>query len=337
MARKALLGNVTDSDLRLLRVFRAVVACGGFAAAELELNINRSTISRHIKDLETRLGVTLCRRGRAGFALTGEGEQVYASAQKMMAAMEDFQHEVDELHQQLTGTVVIAIFDKTATNPGCHINRAFASFDQQAPEVKPEIHVEPINAIERGVMEGRYHLGVIPNHRPSASLDYYKLFEEQMYLYCAEDHPLFDIPTNRLKAAQVRQCRYVGIGYHSPNMEVTRQLGQERHATAFDQEAVAHLVLSGKYVGYLPEHYAEAFVSKGIMRPLLPTVFQYVCEFSAIARRSPPPSRVVQTLIDALIATHAGGGTAGGRHPLSDQLPAIPPGGGGNALSPGSR
>ena len=64
MARKALLGNVTDNDLRLLRVFRAVVACGGFAAAELELNINRSTISRHIKDLETRLGVTLCRRGR---------------------------------------------------------------------------------------------------------------------------------------------------------------------------------------------------------------------------------------------------------------------------------
>ena len=34
MPRKALLGTVTDSDLRLLRVFRAVVACGGFAAAE---------------------------------------------------------------------------------------------------------------------------------------------------------------------------------------------------------------------------------------------------------------------------------------------------------------
>ena len=73
MVRKALLGNVTDNDLRLLRVFRAVVACGGFAAAELELNINRSTISRHIKDLEMRLGVTLCRRGRGGFALTDEG------------------------------------------------------------------------------------------------------------------------------------------------------------------------------------------------------------------------------------------------------------------------
>ena len=83
--------------------YRAVVACGGFAAAELELNINRSTISRHIKDLETRLGVTLCRRGRSGFALTTEGEQVHRSALKIMAAMEDFQHEVDDLHQQLSG------------------------------------------------------------------------------------------------------------------------------------------------------------------------------------------------------------------------------------------
>ena len=88
MARKALLGNLSDTDLRLLRVFRSVAACGGFAAAELELNINRSTISRHIKDLETRLGVTLCRRGRGGFALSTEGAQVLASAQKMMGEID---------------------------------------------------------------------------------------------------------------------------------------------------------------------------------------------------------------------------------------------------------
>jgi len=308
VAKKALLGTVTDNDLRLLRVFRAVVACGGFAAAELELNINRSTISRHIKDLELRLGVTLCRRGRGGFALTSEGEQVYASAQKMMGAMADFQHEVDELHQRLTGSLTIAIFDKTATNPQCHINSAFARFDDQAPEVLPEIHVEPINAIERGVMEGRFQLGIIPNHRPSSSLDYYKLFEEQMYLYCAVGHPLFDAPHKALTAEKLRQCKYVGIGYHSPNMEITRELGQQRHATAYDQEAVAHLVLSGKYLGYLPEHYAEAFVSQGVMRPLLPKTFQYVCEFSAIVRHSPPPTRIVQTLLDALVVAHRNSG-----------------------------
>ena len=304
MAKKALLGNVTDNDLRLLRVFRAVVACGGFAAAELELNINRSTISRHIKDLELRLGVTLCRRGRGGFSMTPEGETVYSSALKIMGAMEEFRHDVDDLHRRLTGPLSIAIFDKTASNPHCHIHEALSQFDQQAPEVHPEIHVEPINEIERGVMEGRFQLGIIPTHRPSSSLDYYPLFEEQMYLYCAQGHPLFKTGTKGITAADVRRGKYVGMGYHSPNMEVGRKLGQQRDATAYDQEAVAHLVLSGRYVGYLPEHYAESFQARGIMKPLLPDLFQYVCQFSAIVRHSPAPNRVVQTLLDALVEAH---------------------------------
>ncbi len=305
MARKALLGNLTDSDLRLLRVFRAVAACGGFAAAELELNINRSTISRHIKDLETRLGVTLCRRGRGGFGLTGEGTQVLASAQRMMAAMADFRHDVDELHQRLTGSLAVALFDKTASNPRCHISRAFARFDEQAPDVHPELHVQPLNAIETGVIDGRFQLGIIPTHRHSNSLSYHQLFDEQMYLYCGALHPLYAPGGNAIDFESVREHRYVGIGYHSPNMEITRELGLQRHATAHDQEAVAHLVLSGKYLGFLPEHYAESFVTRGLMRPLLPTTLQYVCQFSAIVRHSPPPNRVVQTLLDALVLVHS--------------------------------
>jgi DNA-binding transcriptional LysR family regulator len=54
---RAWLGQVGDTDIRLLKVFRAVVECGGMAAAELELNIGRSTISRHVKDLEQRLEI----------------------------------------------------------------------------------------------------------------------------------------------------------------------------------------------------------------------------------------------------------------------------------------
>ena len=80
-----MLGRVSDIDVRLLRVYRAVVEAGGISAAELELNIGRSTISRHLKDLEERLGVVLCRRGRSGFALTGEGEQIYQATLKVLA------------------------------------------------------------------------------------------------------------------------------------------------------------------------------------------------------------------------------------------------------------
>ncbi len=44
--QRAVLGQLSDMDLRLLRVFKSVVDCGGMTAAELELNIGTSTVSR---------------------------------------------------------------------------------------------------------------------------------------------------------------------------------------------------------------------------------------------------------------------------------------------------
>ena len=54
--------KLSDGDLRRLRVFCAVTRCGGFAAAESELQMGLPSISRVIKDVEIRLGVRLCRR-----------------------------------------------------------------------------------------------------------------------------------------------------------------------------------------------------------------------------------------------------------------------------------
>ena len=47
MIKKALLGQISDTEIRLLRIFKTVVECGGLTAAELEVDIGRSTISRH--------------------------------------------------------------------------------------------------------------------------------------------------------------------------------------------------------------------------------------------------------------------------------------------------
>ena len=65
--------QVQDVDLRLLRIFVTIVESGGLSAAESRLNIGRSTISTHLSDLEIRLGLKLCKRGRSGFELTDAG------------------------------------------------------------------------------------------------------------------------------------------------------------------------------------------------------------------------------------------------------------------------
>jgi DNA-binding transcriptional LysR family regulator len=109
--RQALTGQVTDFDIRLLRVFKAVAECGGFSAAESELGISRSAISLHMGDLERRLGLRLCRRGRGGFALTEEGREVLEAAETLLAGLEAFRTEVNALHESLRGELDIGITD----------------------------------------------------------------------------------------------------------------------------------------------------------------------------------------------------------------------------------
>ena len=302
---RAALGQLSDMDIRLLRVFKSVVECGGMAAAELELNIGTSTVSRHIKDLETRLGLTLCRRGRAGFALTTEGQQIYTETLRLLAGADAFRNSVDEIHRRMGGQLNIAVFDKTASNPQAHIGAAIALFSELAPEVNLHLFVAPLNAIERGVIDGQFQVGVIPGHRSSETLAYNELFTETMFLYCGAQHGLFQVEPPEMSWDDVRTHAFAGLGYHSPNMEISQQVRLTRRATGYDQESIATLILSGKYLGFLPDHYAQGFVHSGQMRAVKPALFRYECSFLSIVRRSPQPSRVTRAFQDCLLQAHS--------------------------------
>ena len=303
---RAALGQLSDMDIRLLRVFKSVVECGGMAAAELELNIGVSTVSRHIKDLETRLGLSLCRRGRAGFALTAEGQQIYLETLRLLSGVDAFRTRVDEIHQRMGGELHIAVFDKTASNPQAHIGAAIALFAAHAPDVSLHLHVAPLNAIERGVLDGQFQVGIIPGHRSSDTLAYEALFSEAMFLYCGPRHGLFTAAPAQEPADwdRLRQQAFAGLGYHSPNMELSQQVRLQRQATGYDQESIATLILSGQFLGFLPDHYAQAFVQNGQMRAINPAVFQYQCRFFSIVRASPQPARVTRAFQDCLRQAH---------------------------------
>lgn len=312
---RAVLGRLDDIDLRLLRVFKAVADCGGMAAAELELNIAMSTISRHVKDLEVRLGLVLCRRGRAGFALTPEGEKIYAAAQQLLLATESFRSHLHEVHRGLGGELHIALFEKTASNPQARIAQAIARFRAEAPDVALNLHVGTLTMIERGVMRGEFQLGIVPEHRRSESLHYDELFDESMGLYAGRGHPWFDTPRTPFGWKDLRQQPLAALGYHSPNMVLAHRQRLERQATASDQEGVATFVLSGGFVGFLPDHYAEGFVQRGQMRAVAPQTLHYRCRFSCVRRRSPGLSRAGEAFRGALCEAHAGSASSVSRIP----------------------
>jgi DNA-binding transcriptional LysR family regulator len=258
-----------------------------------------------VKDLETRLGLVLCRRGRAGFALTAEGQRVYDETLRLLASVDAFRGSIDDIHNRMGGQLDVALFDKTATNPKARIGEAIARFTEIAPEVNLAVHVGSINAIEQGVLEGNFQIGIIPAHRSSKSLVYADLFDETMLLYCGQGHPLFDSPHGKLTWSKLGEHHFAGLGYHSPNMELSHRARLSRKATGFDQEAIATLILSGRFLGFLPDHYAQVFEQRGLMKAVLPARFNYACRFVSLLRRSPKPSRAVLAFQACLEKAHA--------------------------------
>ena len=297
--RKATLsGQVSDTDLRLLRIYRKVVECGGFSAAEVELNISRAAISMAMNDLETRLGLRLCQRGRSGFSLTDEGAEVYEAAQRLLAAVEGFRTRVNGLHAWLKGELNIGITDNLVTMPEMHITHALSALKERGPEVHIHIRMMPPSEIELAVLDGRLHTGVIPALKTLAGLNYLSLYEEQSQLYCAADHPLFAADT--LTAEQLAEHDAVVPAYaQTPEVKALHE-PLKAAASATDREGIAFLILSGRYIGYLPTHYAERWVRDKRMRALHPERWHYLTRYCAITRKGAPPNLVMEGYLEEL-------------------------------------
>ncbi|WP_171180581.1 LysR family transcriptional regulator [Ruegeria sp. HKCCD8929] len=306
MNQRALVARIGDADIKLLRIFKSVVESGGLSAAEVDLNIGKSTISKHIADLEHRLDLKLCNRGPAGFSLTEDGDKVLRAAENLLASVSHFRTEVNDIKQKLVGTIRVALFDQCASNPESHLAQAIHRFNRAAPGVEIELSLEPPNIIETMVIGGQLDLGIVALHRPSSSLDYAPLYGENMYLYCGKGHRFFGDHQSALGMQDVRAANYAGISVNSPNLYIGQKLGLRRAAKVQSEQALAILIMSGRYLGFLPDHLAKEFVRRELMQAVLPDHIHYRTRFAAITRKRPVPTRTTKLFLETLLDQHAG-------------------------------
>ena len=103
-------------DFKLLKVFKAVVEAGGFSAAQNELNVGLAAISKQISDLEIRIGMRLCTRGREGFHLTEEGRLVYQASIDLFASVDNFRDRLSSAQNELIGDLGVGVIDNTISD-----------------------------------------------------------------------------------------------------------------------------------------------------------------------------------------------------------------------------
>ena len=118
-------------DIKCLRTFQAVVACGTYAKAADRLGYTQSTVTVHIKQLERDLGLPLFERIGRRMVLTQKGAEALAQAAEIIAAADRLAALGTE-ETALQGTLRVDLAETLL----CYaLDEVIAAFRERAPGV----------------------------------------------------------------------------------------------------------------------------------------------------------------------------------------------------------
>ena len=297
----ALIGNLREVDIRRLRIFMTIVECGGFVPAQNELGLSASTVSLRMTELEARLGLRLCHRGRRGFSITPEGESVYTACQSLLRAHENFISEVGAARGVISGELRVGIIDNLIFDPNLAFSRVLADYSEQASDLEISLYTMAPTDLERALLEHRLQLAIGVFYNPVPDLQYHSLFHERLLLYCGKGHSLFKARKNSLSIDRLQQVDYVERTYGQTISRLNKPLPLKSAAYSSSLEAAAILIQTGKYVGFLPQYYAQQWCDQGLMKPLLADEIYIDSVVSAAVHKQPQNETMTRGLLDSLV------------------------------------
>lgn len=257
-----------EKDLRSLRVFCSVAQSGGFALAEKQLLMSKASISRHVREVEARLGVRLCERGPGGFSLTPEGEVALKLASSALRSLERIRPEIDAVHGVLSGVLSIGIGEHATLHTEFKLPQALAMLQLRAPNVKPEITVMTFTELNQALRENRVDIAIRGKYADDGEFNYMPIYKETHRVYVSslpEKHASAQLPLVYRLHPYVKQA--------------IDQFGYTRGPAAGGLEAIAVFIATGNYQGLLPTHFGDRLAERYLLRiqPESPSFSHPIC------------------------------------------------------------
>ncbi|MCX4217280.1 LysR family transcriptional regulator [Pseudomonas sp. MCal1] len=294
-----MLGQLHDVDLQLLRLFLGVVESNGFSAAQGELGLSQSSISQQMAKLETRLGYRVCNRGKGGFSLTPKGEQLLIAARSLFDSIETFRHQSNGVAGRLIGEVRLGLSEAVDHSVLQRVAEAIRRFRERDESVRIELISAMPGEMERLLLQQRLDLAIGYFSQVQSAFDYRELFSETQHLYCAPGHPLFtnDAPDD----AVLQACDRVDHPYRFLRSDEPFQ-GKVCSARSEQVEGTLAFILSGKHVGYLPNHYGRQWQDKGLLRTVREGELSFDVAFHLARHRAQVPGDAQKAFEEDLLS-----------------------------------
>lgn len=121
-----------------MRVFAGVVDAGSFVGAADALGMSKAAVSRHVSDLEQRLGVRLMQRTTRKLSLTQEGEVFLARCRDILASIEESEAELSTRAASASGLLKVSVPVSFATK---HLAPLWSDFLAQHPRLTLDVHL----------------------------------------------------------------------------------------------------------------------------------------------------------------------------------------------------
>lgn len=290
--------TIAEYDLRLLRIFVAVVENGGFAAAESALGITRSTISVHMSSLEERMKLKLCLRGRGGFSLTEDGLVVYRAVIDLFESLNDFSLLVGTLSKELSGELIILCADQLNQATQDKLAKVVQLIHQHSPSLHLVLDSEPIANIEKSLLKDKAHVGLFPDYQHIEGLCYQHIASEAVYLCCGKNHPFFNKVDTLISSEELASVPAIhpGIDVDPFGVEQLQKLNLAAKSYQFDTRKA--MILSGCYIGFMPQSYIQSELNRGEIRIIQPSQLTYQFNLSLVAKKSPREANKVKLLTE---------------------------------------
>ena len=274
---------------------------GSFSAAQAALNLSPSALSEYLKSLEIRLGTRLCQRGPKGFKLYPEGEIVYKAAKELFASVELFKQRAADLGDGRSYELSVAIQDCIVDSLKARIPEAIRRFAEYYPSVALKIEIMFGFKLMGRAADGLVDVGIGLLHDQFRKLTFDTLFDEQAFLCCGTGHPLFSVPDVEITRdilEGVAYCHRGHLEYFHPDAS-----GEFPNRGDIGHGAHAHLalILSGRNVGYLPDHIAEPYSRVGTLRVLRPDLARLVTPVVAVTGRTASEFKLARSFMDCLV------------------------------------
>ena len=188
---------------REMASFVAVVNAGSFVGAAEHTGQSKAAVSRHVGDLESRLGVRLLQRTTRRLSMTTEGQAFYARSKELLAAIDEAESELTATGTEPSGLIRV---NAPLTFGVLHLAPIWGRFATLYPKVSLDV---VLNDRLADLIEEGFDLGIRIASMPSSTLISRKLTSTRMVL-CASPQFIeqFGAPEAPADLAKLRAVSY---------------------------------------------------------------------------------------------------------------------------------